>query len=366
MIVKFFLKWLKPFLADKIMQSDLSGSKNNNDIIKKTLNDFGVVVDDSRIRPKGNMIKLIIATQNADNDMLIIKALKEKLPAFDFSLIHETQTEKKPPTKPIPHAPKGSIRPLSMKKILIVASGKGGVGKSAVSLNLARCLQSRGLKVAFIDCDIHGPSIPVMTGGYEKAQYKNNKLQPIMRDNLKTMSIGYMIDPAKPVIWRGPMVSGAIAQMFQTTDWGDIDIAVVDMPPGTGDAQLTICQNLQPDGAIIVSQPQLVSIIDAERCANMFESLNLPIWGVIENMSGFVTPDTGKTYYIFGQGGAKAFATEKNYPFLGALPIVPMVAYCSDQGLNPLLHDDCHAFMNPLMDMVDYMIAENINMVTTL
>ena len=366
MTVNFFLKWLQPFWADKIVQSDLSISKNDNHNIKKTLNDFGITLDDLRIRPKGNVIKLIIPTDNTDNDTFIIKALKEQLPAYDFSLIHETQTEKKSPTKHIPHAPKGSIRPASMKKILIVASGKGGVGKSAVSLNLARCLQSRGLKVAFIDCDIHGPSIPVMTGGYEKAKYENNKLQPIIRDNIKTMSIGYMIDPKKPVIWRGPMVSGAIAQMFQTTDWGDIDIAVVDMPPGIGDAQLTICQNLQPDGAIIVSQPQMVSVIDAERCAGMFENLKLPIWGVIENMSGFVAPDTGKIYYIFGQGGAKAFADSQNYPFLGALPIVPMVAYCSDQGISPLLHDDCHAFMNPLMDIADYMITENINAVTAL
>ena len=171
-----------------------------------------------------------------------------------------------------------------------------------------------------------------------------------------------MIDPQKPVIWRGPMVSGAIGQIFQQTDWGDIDVAIVDMPPGTGDAQLTICQNLSPDGVIIVSKPQIVSVIDAERCASMFETMKLPIWGVIENMCGFVAPDTGKTYYIFGQGGAREFANSKNYNFLGTLPIVPMIAYCADQGINPFTIDDCQPFMNPLMDMTDYIINENLNL----
>lgn len=353
--------------------------KNLSDIciiIKNTLADFGIIIDAERIRIKDTTVKLIMNTNNKVSDGDLITALKEKMPQFNFLLIHETHSDKKKiptqslseksSTKQYPHQINRSIRPASIKKILVIASGKGGVGKSAVSLNLARCLQSQGLKVALIDCDIHGPSCPVMTGGYEKAIYKDNKLQPIIRDGIKIMSIGYMIDPSKPVIWRGPMVSGAIGQIFQETEWGDIDIAVVDMPPGTGDAQITICQNLSPDGAIIVSQPQMISVIDAERCAAMFESMTLPIWGVIENMSGFVAPDTGKIYYIFGQGGAEAFAKAKNYPFLGALPIVPMMAYCSDQGVNPLDIDDCHAFMNPLMDIAQYIITENLKMAVPL
>jgi ATP-binding protein involved in chromosome partitioning len=342
--------------------------KSNNDIqsiilsIQNTAKKFDISLNEPRIRIKDKTVKLIIHHHDTSHDAHLLTALKEALPEFTFLLIHETHQEisKNPVKKPTPHAIKGSIRPASIKKILIVASGKGGVGKSAVSLNLARCFQAKGLKVALVDCDIHGPSSPVMTGGYEKATYKDNKLQPIIRDNIKMMSIGYMIDPTKPVIWRGPMVSGAIGQMFQTTDWGEIDIAVIDMPPSTGDAQLTICQNLSADGAIIVSQPQMVSVIDAERCAAMFDTMGLPIWGVIENMCGFVAPDTGKTYYIFGKGGAETFAQSKNYPFLGGLPIVPMMAYCADQGLNPLNVEGCHDFMNPLMTMCDSLIKEHL------
>ncbi len=338
-------------------------------IIKNIATDFGVILDEKRIRITDKTVKLIINTKDFTDDNALIDALKKAIPEFNFFVIHETEREKTPtahhshkapPQKKMPHSINGSIRPASIKKILVVASGKGGVGKSIVSLNLARCLQAHGLKVALIDCDIYGPSCPVMTGGYEKAVYKDKKLQPIIRDGLKIMSIGYMIDPSKALIWRGPMVSGAIGQMFQETEWGDIDIAIVDMPPGTGDAQITICQNVLPDGAIIVSQPQIVSIIDAERCASMFDSMALPIWGVIENMSGFVAPDTGKTYYIFGQGGAEAFAKAKNYPFLGALPIIPMMAYCSDQGMNAMTEDTCDAFMNPLMDIAQYLITENL------
>lgn len=346
-------------------------SSENITLIQAVLSDFQIDIDPSRIRLKGNTIKLIIPNSDSLNDSNIVNKLKEKIQNFDFVLIHDSQVSpsSSKSAKKVPHAPKGSIRPASFKKIIVVASGKGGVGKSAISLNLARCLQAKGLKTAFIDCDIYGPSIPVMTGGYTQAEYKDNKLQPVMRDDIETMSIGYMINPAKALVWRGPMVSGAIAQMFEQTQWGDIDVAIVDMPPGTGDAQLTVCQNLQADGAIIVSQPQLVSIIDAERCAAMFDTLNLPIWGVIENMSGFVAPDTQKTYYIFGEGGAKSFAQAKNYPFLGALPIVPMIAYCSDQGINPLspqTQDDCNPFMSPLMDIADYICVNNLNMVSDL
>jgi ATP-binding protein involved in chromosome partitioning len=369
-LTKKILKWVCSLY--KVPPVQVKTLNEYRIVIHTIATDFGVILDESRIRITDKTVKLIINTKDFTDDNALVDALKKTIPEFNFFIIHETEREKTlivhnshtpKPQKKIPHSINGSIRPASIKKILVVASGKGGVGKSIVSLNLARCLQAKGLKVALIDCDIYGPSCPVMTGGYEKAVYKDKKLQPIIRDGLKIMSIGYMIDPSKAVIWRGPMVSGAIGQMFQETEWGDIDIAIVDMPPGTGDAQITICQNVSPDGAIIVSQPQIVSIIDAERCASMFDSMALPIWGVIENMSGFVAPDTGKTYYIFGQGGAEAFAKAKNYPFLGALPIIPMMAYCSDQGMNALTVDTCDAFINPLMDIAQYIMTENLESV---
>lgn len=369
-VTKKILKWF--YSLYKTPPIEAKDMNHNYSVIKNIATDFGVILDETRIRITDKTVKLIINTKDFTDDKALVDTLKKAIPQFNFFIIHETEREKTPskhhshkapPQKKMPHSINGSVRPASIKKILVVASGKGGVGKSIVSLNLARCLQAQGLKVALIDCDIHGPSSPVMTGGYEKAVYKDKKLQPIIRDGLKIMSIGYMIDPSKAVIWRGPMVSGAIGQMFQETEWGEIDIAIVDMPPGTGDAQLTLCQNVSPDGAIIVSQPQIVSVIDAERCASMFDSMALPIWGVIENMSGFVAPDTGKTYYIFGQGGAEAFAKAKNYPFLGALPIIPMMAYCSDQGMNALTEDTCDAFMNPLMDIAQYIITKNLESV---
>lgn len=355
-IKELFSNFINPF-GKKLTTDD-----NYIDAIHHSINQLGIHFDASRIRLKDNNVKLIIDTNILKNNPDLLEKLKIQFPTLKFLIVQDSINDKSKTSKSYPHAPKSTIRPASIKKIIIVASGKGGVGKSAVSLNLARCFQEKGFKTALIDCDIHGPSTPIMTGGYKKAHYQNNKIQPVIQDGLKIMSIGYMIDPQKPVIWRGPMVSGAIGQIFQQTDWGDIDVAIVDMPPGTGDAQLTICQNLSPDGVIIVSQPQIVSVIDAERCASMFETMKLPIWGVIENMCGFVAPDTGKTYYIFGQGGAREFANSKNYNFLGTLPIVPMIAYCADQGINPFTIDDCQPFMNPLMDMTDYIINENLNL----
>lgn len=243
--------------------------------------------------------------------------------------------------KPAPfgrHGQKGKIDRSNIKTIIAVASGKGGVGKSTISLNLARSFARKGLKTGLIDADIHGPSLPIMTGGYSEAKYKNGKLIPHLRDNIQCMSIGFMVNPAKPIIWRGPLVSGAIQQMFSDVDWGDLDIMVIDMPPGTGDAQLTLCQSVAPDASVIVSTPQLTAVIDAERCASMFTQLETPIIGVIENMRGFTAPDTGKEYFIFGSGGAESFAKTYNYPYLGHLPFQMELPYMTDKAEDPANH----------------------------
>jgi len=344
--------------------SSLFFKKNLEQNVQALIKSQGLNIDITRIRVKNNIIKLIIDKNDISSaqQALLFNALKKEFPFAQCHLIEENQKSLETPAKKNPHNTLKAIRPENFKKIIIVASGKGGVGKSAISLNLARHFKAQGLNVAYIDCDIYGPSGPTMTGGNTQAEYKNNKLQPIIRDGIKTMSIGYMVAASKAIIWRGPMLSGAINQIFQETDWGSdvIDIAIVDMPPGTGDAQLTICQNLSPDSAIIVSQPQMISIIDAERCAMMFEKLNVPILGVIENMSGFVAPDTGKIYYIFGQGGAEAFAKARQYDFLGALPIVPMIAYASDQGINPITLDGCTPFNEPLNKIANKIIKQHV------
>lgn len=297
-----------------------------------------------------NHIKLILSpasgndvTPEAIEKMQTI--MTQYYPDKRFSVIVDIQvtgvkashnhTEHNPPHKtPVfgGHGKGGIIDTTHITYILIIASGKGGVGKSTISLNLARAFAKAGYKTGLIDADIHGPSIPVMTGGYQEAQYEDGKLVPLIRDDVKIMSIGFMVHPAKAIVWRGPLISGAIQQMFKDVAWGALDIMVVDMPPGTGDAGLTICQNIKANGAIIVSTPQATSVIDAERCAAMFQKMNLPILGVIENMRGFIAPDTGKSYDIFGSGGAENFAKTYHYPFLGALPIVPEITQAGDEG----------------------------------
>lgn len=233
------------------------------------------------------------------------------------------------------HGTQKKIDRTAIKKIIAVASGKGGVGKSTIALNLARAFVHQGLKVGLVDADIHGPSIPTMVAENTQAIYQDNMLQPIEKEGLKLMSIGFMIPQHKAVIWRGPLVSGAIEQMFKQVSWGELDVMIIDMPPGTGDAQLTLCQNVMPDGVVIVSTPQMTALSDVVRSTHMFEQLKIPIWGVIENMSGFIAPDTGKEYFVFGKGGAENFAKIHAYPFLGHLPILMEIPFMSDKGENP-------------------------------
>lgn len=296
-----------------------------------------IILNDNNIRFSKQHVKIILDVEANIDFKNTEKQLKDIYPFAPIILIathKRSEASMEPPPKIGRHGGKKKIDRQHIKTIIAVASGKGGVGKSTISLNLARAFHKMGHKTALIDADIYGPSIPLMTGGYKPAHYENNKLIPVMRDGMQTMSIGYMIDPSKPMIWRGPMISGAIEQMFNDVAWDQTDIMVIDMPPGTGDAQLTLCQNIAPEASVIVSTPQIISVIDAERCATMFKELGVPIAGVIENMSGFVAPDTGKTYHIFGKDGAKDFAEKNNYPFLGALPLYSELPYLSDQGSN--------------------------------
>lgn len=225
---------------------------------------------------------------------------------------------------------------------IAVASGKGGVGKSTVAVNLAVALAKEGATVGLIDADIYGPSIPLMLGINEKPKvYQNantNKLVPLENFGIKLMSIGFLIDDSAPVIWRGPMASGAVKQFMSDVEWGSLDYLIFDMPPGTGDIQLTLCQTIPLSGAVIVTTPQEVSIADARKALKMFERVNVPIFGVIENMSYFIAPDTGNRYDIFGTGGGKKLAEENNTAFLGGLPIDPRIRMGGDKGV-PIVYD---------------------------
>jgi ATP-binding protein involved in chromosome partitioning len=217
---------------------------------------------------------------------------------------------------------------------IAVASGKGGVGKSTTAVNLALGLRDLGLKVGVLDADIYGPSLPKLLAIKEKPQtVGGTRLKPIERYGLTVMSIGFLIDEETPMIWRGPMVMSAITQMLREVEWGKLDVMVVDMPPGTGDAQLTMAQQVPLKGAVIVSTPQDLALLDARRGVSMFKRVNVPVLGIVENMSYFLCPHCGERSEIFGHGGARREAERLGVPFLGEVPLHMTIREKSDAGL---------------------------------
>lgn len=236
-----------------------------------------------------------------------------------------------------PSRPTGAMKPAHVRHVLAVASGKGGVGKSTVSVNLACAMASLGLKVGLLDADVYGPSIPRMLGlTDEPVVGADGKLQPISVFGIKAMSIGLMVDEAAPMIWRGPMASSALNQMLNDVAWGTesevLDVLVIDMPPGTGDIQLTLAQKVAVSGAVVVSTPQAVALIDVRRGISMFEKTHVPILGVVENMAYFTDPSTGAAIEIFGRGGARETAQTLGAPFLGEVPIDIALRQACDDG----------------------------------
>ncbi|MBM7481840.1 MULTISPECIES: Mrp/NBP35 family ATP-binding protein [Bradyrhizobium] len=217
--------------------------------------------------------------------------------------------------------------------VIAVASGKGGVGKSTTALNLALGLRDLGLKVGLLDADIYGPSVPRLTGLHEKPELNDErKMIPLKRFGLAIMSIGFLVEEETAMIWRGPMVMSAVTQMLRDVVWGQLDVLVVDMPPGTGDAQLTLAQNVPLKGAVIVSTPQDLSLIDARRGLAMFKKVNVPVLGIVENMSYFQCPQCGTKSDIFGHGGARHEAEKLGVPFLGEIPLHMAIRATSDAG----------------------------------
>jgi ATP-binding protein involved in chromosome partitioning len=222
-----------------------------------------------------------------------------------------------------------------IKSVIAVASGKGGVGKSTVAANLALALARESTRVGLMDADIYGPSVPIMMGVKGMVDQQTTPL-PLDVHGLKLMSIGFLVPPTQAVIWRGPMVDRAIRQFLGDLDWGPLDYLIIDLPPGTGDAQLTLTQNAPLTGAVIVTTPQDVALIDARKGLEMFRQVRVPVLGIVENMSYFTSPD-GQRINIFGHGGGKKLASEAGVPFLGEIPIDPRVTECGDNG-DPIVH----------------------------
>lgn len=217
-------------------------------------------------------------------------------------------------------------------RVIAISSGKGGVGKSTVTVNLAVALAESGLRVGIIDVDFYGPDLPRMTGLFEKPMVQGGRIQPLEAFGVKLMSIGFLIDRDAPTIWRGPIITKVLHQFLHDVAWGELDLLLVDMPPGTGDAQLSLVQQAVVHGAVVVTTPQEVAVGDALRGAKMFERVNVPVLGVVENMSGFLDPVTGMRHDLFGAGGGERLAQELGVPLLGQVPLQPGLVAAADAG----------------------------------
>jgi len=306
-----------------------------------------VSVDDA-----GKVIIPVNIPERYDGNVGELQAMIEerlkRLEGVSSLLVIPTAQREAPPPPPSPELPKLRKRPTEapgpdmrpaqaaipgIRNIIAVASGKGGVGKSTTAVNLALGLRALGLRVGLLDADIYGPSMPKLLGTDERPGVEDDRIVPIERYGIKAMSIGFLMDEESPVIWRGPMVVSALMQMSREVAWGELDVLVLDMPPGTGDAQLTMAQQVPLQGAVIVSTPQDLALIDARKGLKMFKNVDVPIFGIVENMSTFVCPHCGKSSDIFGHGGAEADAKRLGVPFLGAIPLHMAIREHSDAGV---------------------------------
>lgn len=247
---------------------------------------------------------------------------------------------------------------LAAKAVIAVGSGKGGVGKSTMAVNLAQGLQRAGAAVGLMDADVYGPSVPHLLGLDQRPAIEENKIEPIDKEGLKVMSMGFLVPRGEAVIWRGPMLHGAITQFLRDTNWGSLDYLLIDLPPGTGDISLTLSQLLPLTGVVVVCTPQEVALIDAEKAIAMFRQLKIPILGMVENMSGFVCPDCSVKHDIFGTGGARSKAEELEIPLLGEVPINLGMRTAGDKGESEAIYSD--PVMGPCFEEITTRLCRQI------
>jgi len=268
----------------------------------------------------------------AETRQNLIDRLRAAVPGADD--VQVEIVEHRRPAEPI-----GSIG-LTAKSVVAVGSGKGGVGKSTVAASIAIALKNAGAKTGLMDADVYGPSIPHLLGLSGRPMMEGGKVQPVDAGGMPVMSMGFLVPPGEAVVWRGPMLHGAITQFLRDTAWGDLDYLIIDLPPGTGDIALTLSQALPLTGAVVVCTPQEVALIDAVKAIAMFRKVSIPLLGLVENMSYFQCPDTGKRYDIFGSGGARRKAEELDCPFLGDVPITMAIRENGDSGHTLANFDD--------------------------
>lgn len=245
-----------------------------------------------------------------------------------------------------------------VRNIIAVSSGKGGVGKSTVAVNLAVSLRLMGARVGILDTDVYGPNVPIMMGGNDAPMVNGNQIVPPVYHGVKTMSIGLLNPGDKAVVWRGPMLHSAVQQFLRQVEWGDLDYLVIDMPPGTGDVQLSLAQTTSIAGAVLVTTPQEVALADVRKAYSMFEQLKVPVVGIVENMSYFEVPTSGERYYIFGNGGGEALAERLEVPFLGGVPIGLSVREGGDKGIPVVIGDPESAQAKALKEIAARIAAQ--------
>lgn len=319
--------------------------------MKTDLLTSGMIIADQVTVDEGKAIVPVNVPEGYSGDLQQVQALIEDrlkgLEGLENLLVVLTAERAAAPAPQPPEPPRLKKRPTEapgrdmrphaaaipgIRSIIAVASGKGGVGKSTTAVNLALGLRALGLRVGLLDADIYGPSMPKLLAITERPAIVDDRVVPIERYGIKVMSMGFLMAEDNPVIWRGPMVVSALMQMTREVDWGELDVMVLDMPPGTGDAQLTMAQQIPLAGAVIVSTPQDLALIDARKGLKMFKNVDVPIFGIVENMSTFICPHCGKPSDIFGHGGAEADARRLGVPFLGAIPLHMSIREMSDAG----------------------------------
>ena len=317
---------------------------------------FGFVKD-IEVGGRGVTITLAPTTDNQEVIGEIRQRVVTTIQAMGVEMV-EIVVEPPPPKAPLAAArPKAKVG--NVKRIVAVASGKGGVGKSTVAVNLALALRQLGREVGLLDADVYGPSVPIMLGLSERPRADEEKrIEPIERHGLRAISMGLFVEQAKPIIWRGPMITKLLVEFVRNVLWGDLDYLLIDMPPGTGDAQLTICQQVPLSGGVIVTTPQEVALLDVKRGVTMFREVNVPVLGVVENMSVHVCRKCGSSHDLFGSGGGQQMARRFDIPFLGALPLVREGREGGDRGVPIVASDPDHPASRVFLDIARRVEAE--------